>query len=126
VNEEQWQGAIPTADWVQMITTHPARALAVDHLIGSLQADRKADIIVVRQRGPEPGSSLLQNHLADVEMVWIGGQLHYGTAAVVQTVRPDACEAVVVQGAAKRLCVPVLPLVAALGKPFPYLVPVVR
>jgi len=68
VNEEQWSGAIPAADWVQMITTHPARALAVDNLIGSLQPVRKADITVVRQRGPEPGTSLLANRLADVEM----------------------------------------------------------
>jgi 5-methylthioadenosine/S-adenosylhomocysteine deaminase len=126
VNEEQWAGAIPPADWVQMITTHPARALAVDHLIGSLQPGHKADITLVRQRGTDPGSSLLQNHLADVEMVWIGGQLHYGTAAVVQTVRPDACESAVVQGSTKRLCVPVLSLVSVLAKQFPYLVPVVR
>jgi 5-methylthioadenosine/S-adenosylhomocysteine deaminase len=126
VNEELWGGVIPSSEWVQMITTHPARALAVDGVIGSLQPGRKADITVVRQRGPDPGSSLLQNHLADLEMLWIGGLLHYGTAAVVQSARPDACESVVVQGSAKRLCTPVLPLVAALGKQFPYLVPVVR
>ena len=78
---------------------------------------------VVRQRGSEPGSSLLQNHLVDVEIVWIGGQLHYGTASVVDGLRPGVCNSVIVQGAAKRLCVPVLPLVAAFGKPFPYLVP---
>jgi 5-methylthioadenosine/S-adenosylhomocysteine deaminase len=125
VNEEQWADAIPTTEWVPMITTHPARALAVDHLIGSLQPGRKADITVVRQRGPDAASSLLQNHLADVEMVWIGGQLQYGTALVVQAVRRD-CEGVVVQGSAKRLCTPVQPLVAALGKEFPFLVPVVR
>ena len=122
----EWEGAASPADWVQMITSHPAKALAVDHLIGSFQPGRKADITVMRQRNPEPAISLLQNHLADVEMVWIGGQLHYGTASVVQTMRPDACESVVVQGSAKRLCVPMLPLVTALGKLFPYLVPVVR
>ena len=59
-------------------------------------------------------------------MVWIGGTLHYGKASIVQTVRPGVCESVVVQGSAKRLCVPVLPLVMTLGKQFPYLVPVVR
>jgi hypothetical protein len=36
------------------------------------------------------------------------------------------CENVVVQGSAKRPCVEVLPLVTAVGKQFPYLVPVVR
>jgi hypothetical protein len=58
-------------------------------------------------------------------MVWIGGQLQYGTASVVQSIRSD-CETVVVQGSAKRLCTPVLPLVTRLGKEFPFLVPVVR
>ena len=44
-------------------------------------------------------------------MVWIGGELQDGTAAVVETLRPNACEAVIVAGSAKRLCTPVLPLV---------------
>ena len=65
--------------WVRMIRTHPARALAVEHLIGALQSGRKADITVVRSREDEPSASLLQNQLADVEMVWIGGELLYGT-----------------------------------------------
>ena len=59
-------------------------------------------------------------------MVWIGGDLLYGTEAVVQTARPIGCEALVVQGSKKRLCESVLPLVNALGKQFPWVVPVVR
>jgi cytosine/adenosine deaminase-related metal-dependent hydrolase len=126
VNEELWAGAIPPNEWVAMVTSNPARALAVDHLIGSLQADRKADITVVRARADDPGESLSQNHLADVETVWIGGELQYGTSAVVQEARPDACGEVIVQGATKRLCVDSPLLASALGKRFPYLVPVVR
>ena len=64
--------------------------------------------------------------IADVESVWIDGELIYGTAAVVQTVRPTWCEAVMVQDSAKRLCTPVFPLVNALGNQFPWVVPVVR
>jgi Amidohydrolase family len=109
-----------------MITINPARALAVDHLVGSLEPKHQADITVVRARGTDPGASLLQNHVADVEMVWIGGELQYGSASVVQAVRPNVCELVVVQGATKRLCVQLTPLVDVLGKQFPYLVPVVR
>ena len=86
----------------------------------------KADLTIVRNRASEPGASLLANHLGDVEMVWIGGALLYGTASVVQAVRPTGCEPVVVQGSAKRLCPPVLPVVTALGQQFPWVVPVIR
>jgi hypothetical protein len=64
--------------------------------------------------------------VADVEMVWVGGELLYGTVEVVQTMRPSGCEPVMVQGARKAICAPILPLVKALQKEYPWLVPVVR
>jgi hypothetical protein len=127
VDEEQWGGTgLTDVLLVQMITSNPARALAVENLIGSLQAGRKADVTVVRSRDTVPGRSLLQNHVADVEMVWIGGALVYGNAPVVQAMRVTGCDALVVQGSAKRLCTPLLPLVAALENGYPWLVPVVK
>jgi cytosine/adenosine deaminase-related metal-dependent hydrolase len=126
VNEEQWAGAIPTSAWVPMITSNPVKALAADALVGSLEVGKKADITALRARAGEPGASVLANYLGDVEGVWIGGQLLYGTAAVIETVRPKACEQLLVQGSAKRVCTPALPLVVTLGKRFPYLVPVAR
>jgi 5-methylthioadenosine/S-adenosylhomocysteine deaminase len=126
VDEEQWGNVIGDALLVQMITTNPARALAVDTLLGTVLPGRKADLTIIRSRDAVPGRSLLRNGVADVEMVWIGGQLLYGTAAVVQTMRPSACEALMVQGAGKRICTPVLPLVSTLEKAYPWLVPVVR
>ena len=83
VDEEQWGTVIGDALWVQMITTSPARALAVDHLLGSVQPGRKADLAIIRSRDAVPGRSLLRNGVADVEMVWVGGELLYGTAGVV-------------------------------------------
>lgn len=68
----------------------------------------------------------MQTHLRDVELVWIAGELVYGTAMVVQSVRSTGCEEVMVQGASKRLCTPFMTLVGALGKEFAFLVPVVR
>ena len=126
VDEEQWGTVIGDALLVQMITTNPARALAVDHLLGSVQPGRKADLAIIRSRDAVPGRSLLRNGVADVEMVWVGGKLLYGTAGVVQTMRPSGCEAVMVQGAQKSICTPILPLVKALQKDYPWLVPVVR
>lgn len=126
VDDERWGGVIPSGEWLRMITSHPARALALDHLLGSVQPQRKADLTILRARAADPSTNLLQTHLADVEMVWIGGELLYGADAVIQSVRPTGCEPLVVQGASKRVCTPVLPLVRTLGVKFPWLVPVAR
>jgi 5-methylthioadenosine/S-adenosylhomocysteine deaminase len=105
VNEEQFDGVIHDADWIKLITVNPAKALALDALIGRLAPGFKADITVLRKRGDDPSRSLLENHPEDVEMVWVGGKLLYGRASVLQKVRPDRCEAVVVNGTKKRICV---------------------
>ena len=126
VDEEQWDSVVGDALWVRIITINPARALAVDHLLGSVLPGRKADLAIIRARDAAPGRSLLRNGVADVEMVWVGGELLYGTASVVQTMRPSGCEAVMVQGARKSICTPILPLVKALQQQYPWLVPVVR
>jgi len=126
VNEEQWNGAIPDSQWVEMITHSAAHALGVDHLLGSLQAGRKADIAIIRARTPDHSAGLLLNTAGDVEGVWVGGDLLYGNASVVEAARPNACELTVVQGTGKRVCAPMQALAAVLGKQFPYLVPTAR
>ncbi len=105
VNDEQFGGAIPVADWVQMVTTHPAKALALEDHIGRLAVGLKADLTVVAAKAPDPRASLLQSHLQDVLMVWVGGNPLYGAQAVLGQVKPGQCEALLVYGSAKRLCV---------------------
>jgi 5-methylthioadenosine/S-adenosylhomocysteine deaminase len=105
VNEEAFDGAIPASDWVRMVTTNPAAALGLETMLGSLAPGLKADITVLRRRGDDPNASLLNNHLQDVEMVWIGGELLYGSRAVVDALRPGECEALTVHGARKKICV---------------------
>jgi 5-methylthioadenosine/S-adenosylhomocysteine deaminase len=105
VNEEDFDGAIPDADWIKMITVNPARALALDARIGRLAPGLKADITVIRAQGPDPTSSLLRAHLQDVQMVWVGGNLLYASRAVLDKVKPGLCEALLVHGARKRVCV---------------------
>jgi 5-methylthioadenosine/S-adenosylhomocysteine deaminase len=104
-NEEQFEGAIPEGDWTRMITSNPAKALALDPHIGQLAPTLKADITVLRARADNPHRSLLGNHPEDIEMVWVGGQLLYGRASVVQKVKPGVCESIEVNGSAKCLCV---------------------
>jgi Cytosine deaminase and related metal-dependent hydrolases len=105
VNDEQWGGAIPTEDWLKMITVIPAKALALDDYIGILKAGLKADVRVLKSKETTPGKSLLMNHLEDVEMVWVGGNLLYGDEPVVEKIKSGLCEPLTVHGSRKRVCV---------------------
>jgi len=105
VNEEQFAGAIPKANWIPMVTENPAKALALSDKIGTLVVGLKADITVLASQAPDITDSLLKTHLQDVQMVWVGGELLYGTDAVVQAVKPDLCEPLLVHGSSKRICV---------------------
>jgi 5-methylthioadenosine/S-adenosylhomocysteine deaminase len=105
LNSEAFDNAIAKDDWIKMVTTNPARALALDQQIGQLKPGLKADITVLRSKDPDPTLSLLKTHLQDVEMVWIGGKLLYGNSSIVQKLRKDACEPLLVHGSRKRVCV---------------------
>ncbi len=106
VNEEEFAGAVPASEWVRMITANPAKALALEAHLGRLAPGLKADITVLRAHDPEPGRSLLRNHPEDVEMVWVAGELLYGSRTVLETVKPGQCEDLKVNGSSKRVCVP--------------------
>jgi 5-methylthioadenosine/S-adenosylhomocysteine deaminase len=105
VNSERFHDAIPKSDWIRMITANPAQALALDGQIGELKQGRKADITVLQANDPDPTESLLKTHLEDVRMVWIGGKLLYGDDSILQKVKKDACEPLLVHGSKKRVCV---------------------
>jgi 5-methylthioadenosine/S-adenosylhomocysteine deaminase len=105
VNEEDFNGSIPDADWIKMITVNPAKALALDALVGRLVPGLKADITVLRSRDDDPTKSVLKTHLQDVQMVWVGGDLLYANKAILDKIKPGVCEAILVYGSAKRLCV---------------------
>ncbi len=105
VNESQFDNAIADSDWIKMITVNPSKALALDSEIGKLAQGLKADITVLQSKNSDPHQSLLNTHLQDVQMVWVGGNLLYGNKTVVEKVKPTQCEALTVHGSEKRVCV---------------------
>ena len=60
--------------------------------IGQLAPRLKADLPVLGAQRTDPHRSLLANHPQDLEMVWVGGELLYGRAFVLQAVKPNQCE----------------------------------
>lgn len=104
-NEEAFNSVIPDAEWIRMVTTNPAKALALDDRIGKLASGMKADIAILKAKDPDPHLSLMNTFLADVEMVWVGGDLLYANKTTLETVKPGVCEPLNVYGADKRICV---------------------
>jgi 5-methylthioadenosine/S-adenosylhomocysteine deaminase len=75
-------GVLPARDVVWMATRAGARTLGLDHEIGSLEAGKKADVIVIdRDRphlapGPDPYSTLVYAARgSDVRATIVDGQL---------------------------------------------------
>jgi hypothetical protein len=105
VNEERFGGAIPDSAWLRMITSNPARALALDRHLGRLRPGYKADLVVLRAQDSDPVRSLFRNSLPDVQMVWVGGRALYGNEIAMLRLRPAGCERILVKGSRKRICV---------------------
>lgn len=105
VNEDEFDSVIPPADWIKMITINPAKALALDSHVGRLAQGLKADITVLTSKNSDPHESLLNTHLQDVQMVWVGGNLLYGNKTILERVKPGQCEDLKVYGSNKRVCV---------------------
>jgi cytosine/adenosine deaminase-related metal-dependent hydrolase len=105
VNQDEFDSIIPPSDWIKMITINPATALALDHHVGKLAPGLKADITVLKSKSSDPYESLLNSHLQDVQMVWVGGNLLYGNKPIVRKVKPGQCEDLKVYGSNKQICV---------------------
>ncbi len=104
-NKTKFDSAIKDSDWIKLITVNPAKALALDSYIGKLAPGLKADISVVELNDIDPNLSLLKTHLQDVEMVWVGGDLLYADATILEKIKPGQCESLNVYGSKKLICV---------------------
>jgi hypothetical protein len=107
VDNADWGDMLSAYDLVQMVTTRAAHALALDDVLGSIAAGKKADLAVVAANTcSTPWSSLVHAHARDISLVLVGGVPLYGDAAL-QAAAPalPGCEAIDVCGAAKFACV---------------------
>jgi 5-methylthioadenosine/S-adenosylhomocysteine deaminase len=85
-------GALPARDVVWMATREGARALGLDHEIGSIEAGKRADLILV-DRGrahlassPDPWSSIVYSGRGtDVRLVMVNGEILVQDFALTRT-----------------------------------------
>ena len=76
-------GTVSDADLVAMVTTTPAAMLGWDRHLGSLEAGKKADLLVVAGAAKAPYTTLVGATEADVTLVVINGVPRAGTPALM-------------------------------------------
>jgi hypothetical protein len=80
--------AISEALLVQMATLNPARLARLDGQLGSIEAGKFADFVVMRRRGTSAYQALLLANPGDVQLVTIGGLPLYGDRALMRQLLP--------------------------------------
>jgi cytosine/adenosine deaminase-related metal-dependent hydrolase len=105
VNREEFDGAIPDTEWLQLITSDAADVLGLTEKIGRIKQGLKADLIALQRRDADVNQSLLKNLVQDVQLVIVGGKPLYGSRAALLKLRPEGCESLTIHGSAKRICV---------------------
>lgn len=84
VNKRLWNSRITDAELVDMVTINAARTYHLDHRIGSIEAGKFADLLVVRKRdGVSAYRSLIDAQPSDVLLVTISGDALFGVPATM-------------------------------------------
>jgi hypothetical protein len=106
VDNGTWGGVLSAQDLVQMVTTHAAKTLALDAVLGSIEVGKKADLTVVAGTCTAPWSELVAARPQDIRLVLVGGVPLYGDVSLQPAAPPTpGCEAMNVCGVSKFVCV---------------------
>ena len=76
-------GLFTDEELVRMVTSTPARMVQWDRHVGSLEAGKAADLLVLRGAGGDPYRKLVDARESDILLVMIGGRVRLGDAALV-------------------------------------------
>lgn len=106
VDNTAWGDKITPQDLAKMVTSHAAKALGLDTVIGSIAAGKKADLMIIGGDPSKPYDALLAATPADVRLVLVGGAVLYGDKALqpISQAAP-ACEDLDVCCQSKFVCV---------------------
>jgi len=95
-------GALSARDVVAMATSNAARILRWDGVLGSVEAGKRADLIVVRGRIDDAYETLIRAKETDLLLVMINGIPRYGASPLMKELDADE-EAIRVGGQARHL-----------------------
>jgi 5-methylthioadenosine/S-adenosylhomocysteine deaminase len=99
---DQASGLFTNEELVRMVTSTPARMVQWDRYVGSVEAGKAADLLVLAGTAADPYGALITASEADIRLVMIGGQVRLGETHLV-TPNAGAQEAVTIGGKAYTL-----------------------
>jgi 5-methylthioadenosine/S-adenosylhomocysteine deaminase len=95
-------GIFSARDLVTMATRGAAAILQWEQVLGSLEAGKRADLLVIDGQSGDPYEQLLQAKEPSIHLVMINGIARYGTPALMQQLSPGG-EALRVGGQAREV-----------------------
>jgi 5-methylthioadenosine/S-adenosylhomocysteine deaminase len=106
VDSVSFGDVLSSRDLFEMVTIRAARVLGLEHVLGSIEPGKKADLMVIGGAAGAAYDALLAATPGDVRMVVVNGVVLYGDPALspVAPLEPG-CEAIEVCGRSKFVCV---------------------
>jgi 5-methylthioadenosine/S-adenosylhomocysteine deaminase len=88
LTSKQLGGLFTDQQLVQMVTAIPAKMMGWNTFLGSVEATKQADLLVIGRADGDPYSTLIAATETDVAAVVIGGKLRAGRASLVDPTTP--------------------------------------
>ncbi len=88
-NEHVLDGSFKARDMVAMATRNAAQILKWQAACGSIEAGKRADLLVIDGTARDPYDSLIQAKETDIVLVMINGVARYGTSGLMSTLAPN-------------------------------------
>jgi 5-methylthioadenosine/S-adenosylhomocysteine deaminase len=95
-------GLFSKRDIVAMATREAARILKWDHLLGTIEAGKRADLLVIEGTTVDPYDALIGAKETDIQLVMINGIARYGVPELMETLAPGG-EEIRIGGQDRRL-----------------------
>ncbi len=92
---DQLQVSASDRDLVSMVTRSPARMVKWDKLVGSLEPNKRADVLVLNKKTDEPYKTLILAHEEDISLVVIDGVPRYGSKTLMNAAKATSDEVTV-------------------------------
>lgn len=104
-DKAKWGGILSAKELVEMVTTKPAKMLAIDKWVGSIEVGKFADLMVIGGDAAKPYDALLAVTPRDVRMTMINGKILFGDEVLQKAAPTTPCEGLPVCGRPKFICV---------------------
>ena len=100
-----WGEVLSAKQLTRMVTINPAKALGLDHVLGSIEEGKLADLVVLSGDTTQPWEALIAARPSQVQMVMVNGVILLGAPALQSASALPDCETVDICGNPRFICV---------------------